>query len=299
MFGAIEAGGTKFVCGVGTGPDNLLITQIPTSDPIETLSAVLNFFAPYQDKLKAVGIGSFGPIDLNCDSPSYGHITSTPKDGWQNFNIVKAVGDALHVPVAFDTDVNAAALGEGRWGAAMGLSDFVYLTVGTGIGGGAIINGQVLHGLIHPEMGHIKVSRALAEDSYSGFCPYHGDCLEGLASGPALQERWGRSVEKLPDNHEAWELEAHYLALGLSSMVCILSPRRIVLGGGVMKKSLLFPLIRQKLVSLFNGYIRADELFQGLDNYVVPSKLQDRAGVLGAIVLAERAVGGRGGALGR
>lgn len=290
MFGAIEAGGTKFVCGVGTGPDDLLITQIPTSDPIETLSAVLNFFAPYQDKLKAVGIGSFGPIDLNCDSPSYGHITSTPKDGWQDFNIVKTVGDALHVPVAFDTDVNAAALGEGRWGAAMGLSDFVYLTVGTGIGGGAVVNGQVLHGLIHPEMGHIKVSRDLAKDSYSGFCPYHGDCLEGLASGPAMQERWGHSVEKLPDIHEAWELEAHYLALGLSSMVCILSPRRIVLAGGVMKKSLLFPLIRQKLVSLLNGYIRADELSQDLDNYVVPSKLQDRAGVLGAIVLAQQAV---------
>src|SRR5579872_2343792 len=230
MFGAIEAGGTKFVCGMGTGPDDLDTIQIPTTLPEETTAAVIAYFRGAA--LGALGIGSFGPIDLHPDSPSYGHITSTPKVAWRNYNLLGAIKTALRAPVGFDTDVNGAALGEARWGAAQGLMDFIYLTVGTGIGGGGLIGGRLLHGLLHPEMGHVRIPHDLARDPYAGGCPYHGDCLEGLASGPAMEARWGRPACDLPPDHAAWTLEAHYLALGLTNFVCTLSPRRILLGGG-------------------------------------------------------------------
>lgn len=289
IFGAIEAGGTKFVCGIGSGPGDLQTIQIPTTSPESTIGAAVDFFRGQAgNRLQAVGIGTFGPVDLHPGSPSFGRITSTPKAGWQDYDFAGAVQSALGVPVGFDTDVNAAALGEGQWGAAQGLSDFLYLTVGTGIGGGAVVHGQVLHGLIHPEMGHIRIPRE-AKDSYPGCCPYHGDCLEGLASGPAIEARWGVPGRQLAPDHAAWALEAHYLALGLATWVCTLSPRRMVLGGGVMQQPHLFPLVRRELASLLNGYIRAAEVSTAIDQYVVPPQLGNRAGVLGALVLAMRA----------
>ncbi len=289
MFGSIEAGGTKFVCGVGTGPNDLKTIQFPTTSPEPTLGAAIAFLRQQSDgELLAVGIGSFGPVDLHPASATFGYITSTPKPGWQNCNLAGAVREALGVPVGFDTDVAAAALGEARWGAAQDLSDSLYLTVGTGIGGGAIINDRVLHGLVHPEMGHILVPHDLAKDPYRGCCPFHGDCLEGLASGPAIQARWGKPAPELPLDHPAWDLEAHYLAYGLANWVLTLSPRRIVLGGGVLRQAQLFGRIRKELVTLLNGYVRATELTRDLDQYVVPPLLGDRAGVLGGLVLAEQ-----------
>jgi fructokinase len=196
------------------------------------------------------------------------------------------VRQALGVPVRFDTDVNAAALGEGRWGAAQGLDTFIYLTIGTGIGGGGLVNGRLMHGLVHPEMGHVRIPRDPRADPFAGSCPFHGDCLEGLASGPALHARWGRPAETLPDGHPAWALEARYLALALNNFVCTLSPQRIVLGGGVMERKSLFPLIRRDLRAILNDYVQAVQLLGGLDRYVVPPAFEGRAGVLGALALA-------------
>jgi fructokinase len=291
LLGGIEAGGTKFVCGVGTGPEDLETARIPTTSPEATVAAAAAFFKKRgAGGLTAVGIASFGPVDLDPASPSFGHITSTPKLVWQNFDLAGAVAKALGVPVGFDTDVNGAALGEARWGAARGLADALYLTVGTGIGGGAIVDGRVLHGLMHPEMGHFRIPHDLVADPYPGCCPYHGDCLEGLASGPAIEARWGVPAQRLPADHAAWALEARYLALALTALICTLSPRRIVLGGGVMEQPQLFPMIRRELARLLNGYIRKSELIEGLDAYVVPPQLGVRAGVLGALVLAEQAL---------
>jgi fructokinase len=290
LFGAIEAGGTKFVCGIGTGPEDLEIVQIPTTTPGSTVGAVIDFFLKSKAQIKSAGIGSFGPVDLHPDSPAFGYITSTPKPGWRDFNLAGAIAAALNVPVGFETDVGAAALGECRWGAATGLTDFVYLTVGTGIGGSAIVNGSVLHGLVHSEMGHIRIPHDLAADPFPGSCPFHGDCFEGLASGPAIQARWGIPANQLPQHHEAWKLEAHYLALGLASLVCTLSPRRIVIGGGVMQQQHLFIQVRKELPRLLNGYIQARELTDRVDTYIVPPKLGNRSGVLGALVLAEAAL---------
>lgn len=290
MFGAIEAGGTKFVCAVGCDPGNLNIAQLPTTSPQVTTAEAVDFLrASSGGKLQAVGIGSFGPVDLSPSSPTFGHITSTPKSSWQNFDFVGTVRAAFDVPIGFDTDVNAAALGEARWGAAQSISDFVYLTVGTGIGGGVIVNGQILHGMLHPEMGHIRIPHDCRRDPYPGCCPFHRDCLEGLASGPAIRERWGRPAPELPIDHPAWSLEAHYLALGLANWVCTLSPKRFVLGGGVMQKHWLFPLIRSEFVRLLNGYVQSTELTKNLDRYVVPAKLGDRAGIAGALALAQQA----------
>ncbi len=283
MFGAIEAGGTKFICGVGTGPGDLTTVQIPSTTPEETVGGCIEMLSRHN--LEAVGIASFGPLNLRT-----GHITSTPKAGWKDFDIAGTVGRALEVVVGFDTDVNGAALGEARWGAAQELSDFLYLTIGTGIGGGAISNGRVVHGILHPEMGHIRIPHDTARDPFRGCCPYHGDCLEGLASGPAIEARWGVAGRELPPGHPAWELEARYLALGLATWVCTLSPQRIVMGGGVMQQPHLFPLIRRELACILNGYIRAAEILEGLDSYVVPPVLGSRSGVLGALVLGELAL---------
>jgi fructokinase len=288
MFGAIEAGGTKFVCAVGTGPGDLETVQIPTTSPAATIESALEFFRS-RPELRAVGIASFGPVDLNPDSWTYGYITSTPKAGWRNFDIAGAVRKRLDLPVGFDTDVNGAALGEARWGAAKGLSDFLYLTVGTGIGGGAVSGGRVLHGLSHPEMGHIRVPHDRVEDPFEGSCPFHTDCLEGLASGPAMQARWGVQAQELPADHPGIALEARYLALGLVNWVCTLSPQRIIIGGGVMQHSCLFPMVRAELLRLLNGYIEAREITDCPDQYVMAPGLGSRAGVLGALVLAEEA----------
>jgi fructokinase len=295
-FGGIEAGGTKFVCLVGTGPDDIRAeARFPTTTPAETLSRSLEFLAAHHaqhGRLRAVGIASFGPIDLRAASPSYGCITSTPKPGWANVAIVEAARRALGVPVGFDTDVNGAALAEGRWGAAQGLDSFLYMTIGTGIGGGGVLDGQRMHGLVHPEMGHIPVRHDRTQDPYPGCCPYHGDCLEGLASGTAMKERWGVPAETLPADHPAWALEAGYLASALATFVCTLSPQRIVLGGGVMANAALFPAIRAAMAAWLNNYIRAPQLLADLDNFIVAPGLGNRAGSLGAIALAEQVATG-------
>lgn len=293
LYGGIEAGGTKFVCSVGTGPDDLRaeVTIDTTRDPQETIGPAIRFFEEQARKtpLAAIGIASFGPIDLDPRSNTFGSITSTPKLGWRFTDLVGPVRQALGCPVGFDTDVNGAALGEHLWGAAQGLDTFIYLTVGTGIGGGGLVQGRPMHGLVHPEMGHILIPFDRGRDQHPGVCPYHGACLEGLASGPAMHARWGQPAETLPPDHEAWGLEAHYLALGLANLIMTLSPERVVLGGGVMHQEALYPLIRQEVKALLNGYIQAPMILERLDEYIVPPGLGDRAGVLGAIALARQA----------
>ncbi|MBV8571889.1 MAG: ROK family protein [Acidobacteriaceae bacterium] len=300
MFGAIEAGGTKFVCGIGTSPEDLTIAQFPTSAPDVTLEGVIQFFQDSGKRFDAFGIGSFGPVDLNLASPSYGHITATPKAGWSNFDLVGAVRSAFDVPVGFDTDVNAAMLGEATWGAARGLADAVYLTIGTGIGGGALVHGELVHGLVHPEMGHLRIPHDLARDPFPGCCPFHSDCLEGLACGPAMQMRWGMPAALLPPDHTGWGLEAQYLAYGLANLTFSLSPRRFLLGGGVMQQPQLFDLIRREFSQLLNGYVHHPEVLERLQSFIQPPQLGARAGILGALALAQhaaaagtRAAGGR------
>jgi fructokinase len=290
LFGGIEAGGTKFVCAIGAGPDDLRAeTRFPTTIPGETISQAIEFFRRQAENepLAAIGIASFGPVDPNPGSPTFGYITSTPKAGWAKTDFAGAISRALGLPVGFDTDVNGAALGEHRWGAAQGLNTFIYLTIGTGLGGGGLVNGRLMHGLIHPEMGHIRLPRQ-PNDTFSGVCPYHGDCLEGLTTGPALEKRWGQRAETLPVDHPAWELEAHYLALGLVNFICTLSPQRIIMGGGVMEQLHLFPLIRQKVLTLLNGYVQSPAILKQIDEYIVPPGLGNKAGILGAIALAEQ-----------
>ncbi len=293
LFGGIEAGGTKFVCAVGTGPEDIRQqTRFPTTSPDETLNRALDFFreARQHGELAGLGIVSFGPVDPDPASPHFGFITTTPKPGWAHTDFAPRFQRSLGVTVGFDTDVNGAALGEARWGAARGLQTFLYLTIGTGIGGGGLAGGQLLHGLLHPEMGHIRVPHDRNEDPFPGSCPFHGDCLEGLASGPAIEQRWGRAARELPADHAAWELEAKYLGLALSNFVCTLSPQRIILGGGVMEQTQLFPMIRHQIRQLLNGYIQSPVLQDQIDQFVVPPELGNRAGVLGAIALAQQAV---------
>jgi fructokinase len=236
----------------------------------------------------AIGIASFGPVDPNPESERYGYITSTPKEGWRDTDFAGRVQREFQVPVGFDTDVNVAALGESRWGATVGLDTSLYLTVGTGIGGGGLVRGKMLHGLIHPEMGHIRLPRDPTQDPFSGCCPFHGDCLEGLASGPAIEQRWSQPGHALPPEHPAWELEAQYLAIALVNFICTLSPQRIVLGGGVMEQSQLFPLIRGKVQHLLGDYIQSPEILGRIDQYIVPPRLGNRAGLAGAIALAQQ-----------
>lgn len=287
MYGGIEAGGTKFVCAVGTGPDDLSdLARIETTTPEETLSRVVDFFQRQPAKLDAIGLASFGPIDLVSGSPTYGHILNTPKPGWSGADIAGTLRRALSLPVAVDTDVNAAALAEGRWGAARGLESFLYLTIGTGIGGGGMVDGRRIHGLNHPEMGHLLIPHSRARDPFPGVCPYHGDCLEGLASGTAMHGRWGRPAEELPPDHAAWDLEARYLALGLVNLTYVVAPIRFILGGGVMRQFRLFPLVRRHFRSFLEGYIQNAAVQTDLDTYIVPPGLGDRAGILGAIGLA-------------
>jgi fructokinase len=278
IFGGIEAGGTKFVCGIGTGPKDLVTTQIATASPDATVAEAVAWIGEKSTgRLNAVGIGSFGPVDLTS-----GHITSTPKVPWRNYDLAGAVGKGLGVPVGFDTDVNAAVLGEARWGAARGLSNCLYLTVGTGIGGGAIVGGQIVHGLTHPEMGHVRIPHDSIADPYPGSCPYHGDCLEGLASGPAIEARWGMPGWDLPRDHTAWTLEARYLALGIANFICTLSPEQILIGGGVMRQSQLYEMVRMEVGRILGGYL------EKLPD-MIPPGLGEFAGVLGALALAEQA----------
>lgn len=292
VYGGVEAGGTKFVCIVASGPDEILEeVRFPTTTPEETLARTIDFFSDYvkqtNNNLAAIGVACFGPLDLDPDSPVYGHITSTPKAGWANTSVAGRLEIALKTPVMIDTDVNGAAAGEGKWGAARGLQNFIYLTIGTGIGGGAIVGGRPLRGLVHPEMGHLLLPHDWEKDPFGGYCPYHGDCFEGMCSGPAMKERWGQPAETLPMTHPAWELEAEYISLALHGLITILSPQRIILGGGVMQQKQLFPIIREKVRTSLNGYVQSPAILREIDSFIVPPGLGNRAGVLGALALAQ------------
>ncbi len=291
LVGGIEAGGTKTVCAVGTGPGDIRAEhRFPTTTPTETIGKAIAFFEKLgtNNPLASIGIASFGPLDPNPDSSTYGYITKTPKPNWTNTDFAGTVRRALDVPVVFDTYVNGAALAEHLWGAAQDVNNFIYLTIGTGIGGGTMVRGRLVHGLVHPEMGHISIPHNWEKDSYSGICPFHGDCLEGMASGPAIGERWGKTAEQLPPDHPAWSLEAHYLALAIRSFVCTLSPERIILGGGVMQQQQLFPTVRMKVLKYLNGYIQSHTILESIDTYIVPPGLKGSSGVMGAIALAQQ-----------
>jgi len=293
MFGGIEGGGTKFICAVGTGPDDIRReTRIPTTTPEETLGQAVSFFEQAEldfGKLSALGVATFGPVDPNPVSPTYGFVLSTPKPNWSNANVLGTLKSAFDVPIAFDLDVNGSAMGEWKWGAAQGLDTFIYLTVGTGIGGGVVANGKLLHGLLCPEMGHILLAHDKQHDPFEGACPFHKDCFEGLASGPAMEKRWNQKAETLPPDHPAWELEAHYIAQALANYIYTLSPQRIIIGGGVGGRDDLFPIIRKNVQTILNGYVQSPAITQTIDEYIVLPGLGSRAGMLGAIALAQEA----------
>lgn len=280
MYGAIEAGGTKFVCAVSD--EQLEIKErvsIPTTTPEETLKQVFDFFDKYT--LNSIGIGSFGPIDVNKKSATYGYVTSTPKTAWKNFDFLGAVKQRYGVPVAWTTDVNAAAYGEYKKGSARGADSCLYLTIGTGIGGGAVVDGKVLSGFGHPEMGHLLV-KMHPDDDFKGVCPYHGNCLEGIAAGPAIEERYGKKGTDLADDKKVWEIEAFYLAQALVNYTLILRPEKIILGGGVMKQTKLLSLIKQEFTKLMAGYVDTPSL----DEYIVTPELEDNAGIMGCLLMA-------------
>jgi len=287
-LGGIEAGGTRWNCAVGDGEGGIEAAEsFATTTPAETIGRAVEFFAAHGPP-SALGVGCFGPIELDRSSPHWGRITTTPKPGWSGTDVVAMLHAGLDIPIAFETDVNAAAVGEARWGAGAGLETFAYVTVGTGIGGGAIANGRPLHGLVHSELGHVRVPHDRQRDPFPGSCPFHGDCLEGLASGEALRQRWGAPGEEL-DRPEVWELEADYLALGLANVVLTLSPERLIVGGGVAGTPGLLALVRERLPQVLAGYLDAPQLHEGIDDYLVPPALGPRAGVLGAIELARGA----------
>ncbi|AKG03862.1 fructokinase [Salimicrobium jeotgali] len=284
-LGAIEAGGTKFVLAVGNEEGEILEKKvIPTEHPSITMPAVIDFFRGKD--IERLGVGSFGPIDVNADSAFYGQLQKTPKTEWVDYPLGKELQDHLLIPVIIDTDVNVAAMSEAKWGDAKDVDSCLYITVGTGIGAGAYIKGETLRGLSHPEMGHIPVRRH-SDDDYAGGCPYHGDCLEGMAAGPHIEKRWGRPAEELVDRKEVWEMEAYYLAQALVNYIYIVSPERIILGGGVMKQKQLFPMIRTMVLELLNGYVSSPYLTEDtIDKYIVSPGLTDEAGVKGALYLA-------------
>lgn len=280
MFGAIEAGGTKFVCAVGNESGELIERiQIPTTLPEETMPRVIEFFKKY--RLKALGIGSFGPVDVDQKSMTYGNITSTPKQGWKDYPLLNELKREFPIPIGLNTDVNVAALGEATVGAAKGLDSCLYITIGTGIGAGAFVQGKLLQGLTHPEMGHILIRRH-PQDSYQGKCPYHHDCLEGLAAGPAIEERWGKKGVELENNIEVWHLEGYYIAQALMQYILILSPKKVILGGGVMNQKQVFTSIYNYLPKLISGYVSLPKLSE----YIVSPGLGDNAGITGALLLA-------------
>jgi fructokinase len=289
LYGGIEGGGTKFACAVGNGPGNIVDEiRFPTTTPQETLERVCIFFTPYirQASIKAIGLGSFGPVDVDPASPTYGYITTTPKPNWANTNILGILQKELGVPIAMDMDVAASAMGEFIWGANQDLDPSMYLTVGTGIGGSYILNGKPLRGLVSLEMGHVRIPHDEKLDPFKGSCPYHGDCFEGLASGPAIQARFGKRGETLADNDPFWELEAGYIAYALANYIFTFPPKKIVLGGGVLRKDFLYNRVRSRLYGILNKYLNHPLLTSQLDRYIVPPALGDRSGVLGGIALA-------------
>jgi fructokinase len=292
LFGGIEAGGTKFVCMIGSDPRHVFAEErFATTTPAETMDQAVRFFNPYveNNSLVAVGIASFGPLDLNPDSPTYGYITTTPKPGWSWVDLYSEIQGRLNVPVALDTDVNAAAYGECYWNPEnRSLDPFVYVTVGTGIGVGVIANGVPLHGLMHGEAGHFRIPHDWQRDPFPGICPYHGDCLEGLASGSAMANRWGKQPEELPDSLGAWDLETDYLACAIANLIYAYSPQKIIVGGGVSKHPGLHQALHCKVKQLINGYIELPLLADRIDQYILPPALGNRSGGLGAIAMARQ-----------
>jgi fructokinase len=294
LYGAIEGGGTKFICAVGAAPNNIRVeARFETTTPEETMKQVVEFFQTQEralGKIAAIGFACFGPLDPDTNSRTYGYVLPTPKPGWSNANVLGMLRDSFDIPIAFDTDVNGAALGERRWGRAQGLKTFIYLTVGTGIGGGAYVEGNLLHGLIHPEMGHVIVRHDMAKDPFKGVCPFHADCFEGLASGVAIEKRWGKRGSSLPADHPAWDLEADYIAQALGNYVMTLSPQRIIIGGGVGSLPQLLPRVQKKTRDYINGYIQSPVLLENIETYIVHPGLGNRSGILGAFALAEEAL---------
>jgi fructokinase len=289
IFGAIEAGGTKFICATVDHQRNIIRqARIATTTPEETLGQVLEFFRAGEESIVSLGISSFGPLDLDPASKHYGHITETPKLAWRYCDLLTPL-KRLGVPMAIDTDVNGSALGEHVAGAAVGINTFVYFTIGTGIGGGGMVEGRLLHGLSHPEMGHMCIPHDRSVDPFPGACPSHGDCFEGLAAGPAIEKRWGKKAEELPPEHPAWDLEARYIAMALANTIYILSPKMIILGGGVMEGQFLFPRIRAEVKKIIAGYISHPMLSDNIDSFIVPPGLGSRSGIIGSAALAERA----------
>lgn len=290
QFIGIEGGGTKFICAHGTGPADLKErVVIKTRTPDMTLREIIEYVHSVQKKcsIKAIGLAVFAPIDLDPSSSTYGFITSTPKKGWEYYDIVGVLQDACHLPIGFDTDVNGAALGEHRWGAAREVNNFIYLTVGTGIGGGAMVHGSPVHGAMHPEMGHLIIPQH-KDDSFRGNCSYHGYCLEGLASGPAILKRWGVSEPSLlPDEHPAWNLEAYYLGVGLANIIMSYSPEKIILGGGVMQQTGLLTKVHQAVLTALNGYVSCNKIMNNIADYIIKPGLGDDSGISGAIALAQ------------
>ena len=293
LYGALEAGGTKMVCAVGNENGVILDQEtIPTTTPDETMPKVIEYFKakiapelPDDDKIVSLGIACFGPVDVRKGAKTYGNILNTPKIPWRNFPMVQTMKDALGgLPIGFDTDVNGSLLGEATWGCAKGLTDAIYFTIGTGIGMGAMSGGNLIHGMLHPEAGHLIMSRVQG-DEYKGHCPSHGACFEGMACGPAIEDRWGKSAKELADRPEVWELEAKYIAQALTDITMTLSPQKIILGGGVMSQSQLFPLIRKYLAEYINDYISTKEL-RNMSAYVCPAALNGNQGIMGAVKLA-------------
>ncbi|MDF2834734.1 MAG: transcriptional regulator/sugar kinase [Paenibacillus sp.] len=286
-IGAIEGGGTKFVCGIGNERGEIEDRiSFPTESPDVVMGRIIDYFMGKQ--VEAIGIGTFGPIDIDPSSHTYGYVTTTPKPGWSGFPFVETLKQSFDVPMGWDTDVNAAAYGESVWGAAAGLDSCVYFTIGTGIGVGVYSEGRLVHGLAHPEGGHI-LPRRHPDDRYEGACPYHGDCLEGLAAGPSLEKRWGVKGHELPPDHPAWAMEAHYIGQAVTSTILLLSPKRIILGGGVMQQKQLLPLVREEVRRNLNGYVSVDAIVNGINDYIVSPGLGDNAALCGSLALGVEA----------
>ena len=288
IMAAVEAGGTKFNCGLGDENGNIIDqVSIPTTTPEETMKKVIEYFK--DKKFDVMGVGSFGPIDPIKGSKTYGHITKTPKAYWSDYNLIGELKKHFDVPMEFDTDVNGAALAEAWWGAGKGFKNVMYITVGTGIGAGATVDGKMLQGLTHPEMGHISVKRH-PEDTFEGTCSFHGDCLEGMAAGPAIEKRWGKKGIELAEDNRVWEMEAYYLSQALVNYILILSPEKIIIGGGVMKQKQLFPLIHKNVKEMLNGYVDKKEILEDIENYIIYPGLGDYAGFIGSFALGKLAM---------
>ena len=286
LYGGIEAGGTKFVCAVGSNPDHIVAeARFPTTTPAETIGQVCDFFAPHAGQLQGIGLGSFGPFDADPASPTYGYITTTPKPHWGSTNILGMLREKINLPIAADMDVVVAGLGEAKWGASKNDSHSLYLTIGTGIGGGYIVNGKPLRGLVSLEMGHIRIPHNLELDPFRGACPYHGDCFEGLASGPAVQARFGQRAETLNNDDPFWDVEAGYIAYALANYILTFAPKKIILGGGIMQNDFMFTKIRAGTKTLLNNYLNHPALLNDMHEYIVSPALGNRSGVLGAITL--------------